>query len=500
MSVALQVGKALFFGKRRMVDKKTAAAHFSGLPDGDSLEPVHMVLRAHSTHLPGRWLPISLWLLACGGLVVAININLRSANQRASEAAAALAHASLRTDADRLADTSTPDSDPVDEQASTPPLVEYENPFEQSDVPVSESELDQRVISRLEVLGIEPAAMCSDAVFLRRVYLDTIGTLPTAAEAREFLDSTDPDKRRQLIDVLLERPEFADYWAMKWCDVLRVKAEFPINLWPNAAQAYHRWIRNALRDNMPFNEFALELLTSSGSNFRTPQVNFYRAMQGRDPDEIAAIVALTFMGERTEQWQPSEVQQLAVFFSQIGFKPTGEWKEEIVVFDPRRAQLDPEQKDLTAVLPDGSEVMLPEGVDPRTIFADWLIDDRNPRFVYPVVNRVWYWLLGRGIVDPPDDFHAGNPPRNLLLLDYLAAEFVATEYDLKHLYRVILNSATYQRSCLAAHFGSRGIVGGIRQLPRAAPGCGSAHRCDLSDHWHHRDVLEHDSRALYVSA
>ncbi len=112
---------------------------------------------------------------------------------------------------------------------------------------------------------------------------------------------------------------------------------------------------------MPYDRFVRELLTASGSNFRKPQVNFYRAMLGRDPDEIAAIVALTFMGERTEQWQPSEVQQLAVFFSQIGFKPTGEWKEEIVVFDPRRAQRDPEQKDLTAVLPDGSEVMLPEG-------------------------------------------------------------------------------------------------------------------------------------------
>ncbi len=129
MSDALQVGKALFFGKRRMVDKKTAAAHFSGLPDGDSAEPVHMVLRAHSTHLPGRWLPISLWPMACGGLVVAINIDLRSANQRASQAAAARAHASLRTDADRLADTSTPDSDPVRQASFNAAIGRIREPF-----------------------------------------------------------------------------------------------------------------------------------------------------------------------------------------------------------------------------------------------------------------------------------------------------------------------------------------------------------------------------------
>ena len=139
------------------------------------------------------------------------------------------------------------------------------------------------VFGRLQRLGIQPANLCSDAVFVRRVYLDVIGTLPTAQEASAFLSDQDPNKRRALIDRLLEREEFADYWAMKWGDLLRVKSEFPINLWPNAVQAYHRWIRTCLKENMPYDRFVREMLTASGSNFRVPQVNFYRAVQSKEP-------------------------------------------------------------------------------------------------------------------------------------------------------------------------------------------------------------------------
>jgi len=127
---------------------------------------------------------------------------------------------------------------------------------------------------------------CTDAVFLRRAYLDVIGTLPTADEARGFLSDTSLNKRRALVERLLERDEFADYWAMKWSDLLRVKAEFPVNLWPNAAQAYHRWLRASIRDNKPYDRFARELLTSNGSNFRVGPVNFYRAIQDRSPEGI----------------------------------------------------------------------------------------------------------------------------------------------------------------------------------------------------------------------
>ena len=181
--------------------------------------------------------------------------------------------------------------------------------------------------------------LCSDAVFVRRVYLDVIGTLPTAKEAREFIQDPDTkNKRRRLIDRLLERDEFAEYWAMKWGDILRIKAEFPVNLWPNAAQAYHRWVRASIAENKPYDKFARELLTSSGSNFRVGPVNFYRAIQNRTPEGIATAVALTFMGARAEAWPKDRLPGMAAFFSQIGYKPTREWKEEDVFWDPLQAR------------------------------------------------------------------------------------------------------------------------------------------------------------------
>ena len=205
--------------------------------------------------------------------------------------------------------------------------------FETSAPPALRGQLDELVFAKWKELGIEPANLCSDAVFLRRAFLDVVGTLPTIQETRTFLSDPSPDKRAKLIDALLARPEFADYWAMKWSDLLRVKSEFPVNLWPNAAQAYHRWIRNSIRDNLPYDQFVRELLTSSGSNFRTPQVNFYRALQAKDPPGMCAV-ALNFMGCRADRWEPDRLTGMSAFFFQVGYKRTGEWKEEIVYFDP----------------------------------------------------------------------------------------------------------------------------------------------------------------------
>ena len=161
------------------------------------------------------------------------------------------------------------------------------NIFESPDRPTPASQIDKLVFAKLSSLGIQPV-LCSDAVFVRRAYLDVIGTLPTAKEAREFIQDPDTkNKRRVLIDRLLERDEFADYWAMKWGDILRIKAEFPVNLWPNAAQAYHRWVRASIAENKPYDKFVREMLTSSGSNFRVGPVNFYRAIQNRTPEGIA---------------------------------------------------------------------------------------------------------------------------------------------------------------------------------------------------------------------
>jgi hypothetical protein len=320
------------------------------------------------------------------------------------------------------------------------------NPFEGPSPPSPSSRIDQLVFGRLQRLSIPPANLCSDAVFVRRVYLDAIGTLPTAQEVRDFLEDQSPRKRQVLIDRLLERKEFADYWAMKWCDLLRVKAEFPINLWPNAAQAYHRWIRSAIASNMPYDRFVRELLTASGSNFRVAPVNFYRAVQSRDSQTIAQAVALTFMGERADKWPKERLSGMAAFFSHVGYKSTAEWKEEIVFFDAEKVTSADSQ---TAVFPDGTPAQLSPDHDPREVFADWLISPNNPWFARNIANRVWSWLLGRGIVQEPDDMRPDNPPSNPELLAFLEQELITSHYDLKHLYRLILNSDTYQLSSMA---------------------------------------------------
>ncbi len=320
-------------------------------------------------------------------------------------------------------------------------------PFESAAPAVAPSRIDVLVFAKHQQLGIVRANPCSDEVFVRRVYLDVIGTLPTADEVKAFLKDTDSEKRRKLIDALLEREEYADYWAMKWSDLLRIKAEFPINLWPNAAQAYHRWVRTAIRDNMPYDRFVRELLCSSGSNFRVPQVNFYRAVQSRDPATIAQAAALTFMGQRADKWPKERQEQLAAFFSQIGYKTTIEWKEEIVRFDPDLAEGTSARR--PTVFPDGTKAIVAPGQDPREVFADWLIRPENPFFARAIVNRVWAWLLGRGIVHEPDDFRPDNPPSNPELLAYLEGELVRNRFDLKQIYRLILNSQTYQLSSIS---------------------------------------------------
>ncbi|MCL4205910.1 MAG: DUF1553 domain-containing protein [Pirellulaceae bacterium] len=323
--------------------------------------------------------------------------------------------------------------------------------FEQRGPVVAEGEIDRLVFDRLAKSEIRPSNLCSDAVFLRRVYLDVIGTLPTPQESRDFLSDPSPTKRSELIDRLLEREEFADYWALKWGDLLRVKAEFPINLWPNGVQVYHRWIRTSIRDNMPYDRFARELLTSSGSNFRAPPVNFYRAMQNREPRAIAQTVALTFLGQRAEKWPEDRLEAMSAFFDRIGFKETGEWKEEIVYFDAFReppADRAPEDRSPAAAFPDGTAARLTAQQDPRVVFADWLVNADNPWFARNLVNRIWYWLLGRGIIHEPDDIRADNPPSQPELLEYLERELIAARYDTKHIYRLILNSKTYQLSSI----------------------------------------------------
>lgn len=308
--------------------------------------------------------------------------------------------------------------------------------------------IDKLVIKDLEEKNIAPSETCSDEVFIRRVHLDAAGTLPTPQEVKDFIADKDAAKRSKLIDRILDGKEFADYQAMKWSDLLRIKAEFPSNLWPQASQVYHRWVRESIYKNKPYNQFARELLTSNGSNFHVAPINFYRAFQDRNPKDIAVNVSIVFMGMRIDKapYTEEQLSGMAAYFSKIGYKNTDEWKEEIVYFNPEA------KPDLKLNLPEkpvplnGQAVTIEYGKDPRMVFADWLLAPENPYFARNAVNRIWYWLTGRGIVHEPDNMSPENLPSNPELLTFLEKEFKDRKYDLKHIFRLILNSNVYQLS------------------------------------------------------
>lgn len=323
--------------------------------------------------------------------------------------------------------------------------------------PLAHNHVDELVFARLDKLGIPPSEIAADEVFLRRVYLDVIGTLPTADEARAFAADTAPNKRDRVIDRLLGREEFADWWALKWGDLLRIKSEFPVRVWPKGAQTYYRWLRRSLLDNRPYDQLVRELLTATGSDFRDGPANFFRANPSKDPQTFAETSALVFMGMRlgcarchghpTERWNPEDDLGLAAFFGKVAFKPTREWKEEIVYLNHKGVFRDPQTKMI--VKPrflDGRELDPDERDDPRTAFCVWLTSPENPYFARNIVNRIWAWLFGRGFVHEPDDLRPSNPPSQPELLDWLAADFIQHKYDLRYLFRLILSSATYQLS------------------------------------------------------
>ena len=316
------------------------------------------------------------------------------------------------------------------------------------------NKVDELVYARLKTLGIPPSGPISDEVFLRRVYLDVTGLLPTPDQVRAFLAAPN---RAALIDRLLASEPFVDFWSLKWGDLLRIKSEYPVRLWPKAVAVYYQWLHQSIAENKPYDQFARELLTASGSNFRVGPANFVRAVSNKDPRTTGETAALVFMGARigcarchahpVESWTADDDLGLGAWFARLGYKSTGEWKEEIVYPDfkavlrnPRtRRPVDPRVPGAVAVKPGLEE-------DPRGQFAEWLTAPANPWFARNAANRVWFWLMGAGIVNEPDDLRPTNPPTNPELLAYLESELVGHRYDLKHLYRLILNSQTYQRS------------------------------------------------------
>jgi hypothetical protein len=310
--------------------------------------------------------------------------------------------------------------------------------------------IDELVDARLRKLNIHPSGLCNDADYLRRVYLDIIGTLPTADEARRFLASNDPQRRAKLVDELLQRPEYADLQALKWSDVLRVDR---LALGHKAAYSYYRWIRESFAENVPFDEFARSVVTASGPLSDQPAGNLYKVT--KTPGTSASTLSQVFLGVRIEcaqchhhpfdRWGQRDYAGMQAYFSQVNFKTTKRGQfltptKKGATKHPRSGEV-VEAHALLQVEPEET----PEG-DRRELFAQWLTAKDNQWFARNIVNRVWAHYLGRGIVEPVDDVRLTNPPTNPELLDTLADHFVASGYDLHELIRTITASRTYQLS------------------------------------------------------
>jgi hypothetical protein len=324
--------------------------------------------------------------------------------------------------------------------------------------------IDGHVWAKLKQLNVTPSELSTDAQFHRRAFLDIIGRLPAPDETRAFLTSNDAKKREKLIDALLERPEYADFWATKWNDLLRPN---PYHTGMKATYNFDQWIRRSFRENKPYDQFVREIVTANGSTFTNGAAVFYR--NRREPDELTTMVSQLFLGVRLdcakchhhpfEVWGQDDFYSFAAFFGRIGRKGTGisapiSGGEEAIHLGTgtggRRngsAVKHPlTGKEMTPTPLLGKPLDIEPESDPRAVLADWITHPKNPYFAKVMANRVWADLMGRGIVDPVDDLRATNPPSNPELLDALANHFRDQKFDIKKLIRAICLSRAYQLS------------------------------------------------------
>ncbi len=317
--------------------------------------------------------------------------------------------------------------------------------------------IDGLVWEKLATVGIVPSQTAADHTFLRRAYLDVIGRLPTLEETRAFLSSDAPSKREELVDSLLSRPEYADFWANKWADLLRPN---PYRVGIKPTMAFDAWIRQAFRENRPYDQFVRELVTAQGSAWRNGAATLFR--DRRTPDEITPVVSQLFLGIRLEcakchhhpfeVWSQDDFYSLAAYFARVAHKGQGisspiSGGEETVFVAESGSVKHPITGQVLEPRPlFGKARPIEAGEDPRQALADWITADDNPYFAQVAVNRVWADLMGRGLVDPVDDLRATNPPSNPALLAAVADDFRQQGYDLKKLIRRILTSHVYALS------------------------------------------------------
>ncbi len=317
----------------------------------------------------------------------------------------------------------------------------------------SNNRIDELVWIKLKRMGILPSGTATDSVFLRRLHLDTLGTLPLPEEVRAFESDKRSDRRERAIQDVLARPQLADYWAQKWGDVLLADRE---TLGERGAFEFHRWLRTQLLTNRPYDQWVRELLTATGNSGRYGPVNFFRA--ARTPIDLTRSVSQAFLGIRMdcaqchhhpfEKWGQDDFYGMAGFFKGLKHTPLGPGRELVYHGGYQPTQI-PLVNQLVLPRPPGGIGIEDFGEsDPRVKLAEWVTQPENPYFSRLVANRIWKQFLGRGLVEPEDDFRSTNPPTNPALLDHLAETLVANRFDLKKLMHHILSSRVYQLSSI----------------------------------------------------
>ncbi len=312
--------------------------------------------------------------------------------------------------------------------------------------------IDAKVNEKLKQLLILPSDLCSDEEYIRRATLDTCGRLPTIEEAQAFLNDTAADKRAKLVDAHIETPDHAAFWTLKWADVLRANTG---KLTAPGVAKFDRWIYEGILHDQPMNEFARELLTANGSVFENPAASYWKA--SREPTDAVETTAQLFLGIRIqcakchnhpfERWTQDNYYGLGAAFARVGRKPGQTDNDEVIfvaaggeVTQPRTGKTMPVHLLLKG------DVQVPNEQDRREVFADWLTSAENPFFAKAVSNRIWGHLMGRGIVEPVDDFRDSNPASNTPLLTELAQQFAEHNFSRRWLIKTIMASHTYQRS------------------------------------------------------
>jgi hypothetical protein len=332
--------------------------------------------------------------------------------------------------------------------------------------------VDTHSFSKLKQLQILPSEVCTDEEFLRRAYLDLAGRLPQIDETQEFLANKAGDRRAKLVDSLLDHDDFAEFWTLKWSDILRSNSK---KLTTTGVHKFQRWVYNGVRTDVGLDKLAHELLTASGSVFENPAASYWRA--SRDPNDATETTAQLFLGIRIqcakchnhpfEKWSQDNYYGIAAAFTRIGRQKGAKPDEEIIhvtrsgeIKQPRTG------KTMKVHLLLTGDVDVPADQDRRRVFADWLVSPDNPFFAKAAVNRIWGHLMGRGIVEPVDDFRDSNPPSNAVLLDSLAEQFAKNGFSRKWAIRTIMSSRVYQLSSKKNDFNADDEIYASHATPR----------------------------------